>query len=79
MKKLLKARIKMDCLKMKVQERVKKSLSNEKGGYVLEGIVFMAIILLGLLAASDTMQDYFTNSISKFTNWSDGKLTKLFS
>jgi hypothetical protein len=78
MKKLLKARIKMDCLKMKVQERVKKSLSNEKGGYVLEGIVFMAIILLGLLAASDTMQDYFTNSISKFTNWSDGKLTTLF-
>ena len=77
MKKLLS---KKGIFEIKLMNRIKSILTNERGsGGVIEVIIFAAIIILAIIAIRPEIVGVFTDSAASFRTWIASKLTQLFS
>lgn len=63
--------------KEKIINRVKNTMNNDRGGEILAGIVFAAIIIIGVVAMKTDTVDGFKGVAGKFKTWIVSRVTTI--
>jgi hypothetical protein len=79
----LKRKTVWSCIKItdmfnRIKKRFAQVAMNEKGEGILPLIIFVAIVILAVLATQPTVRDAFNDAVTKFRTWLNSKLDTLF-
>ncbi|MCT4584063.1 MAG: hypothetical protein N4A54_03975 [Peptostreptococcaceae bacterium] len=65
--------------KNKFIKKAKNAVDNDRGGNLIAGLIFAAIIILGVIAMKTDIMSVFTETASTFKAWIKTKTTEIMS
>lgn len=63
---------------VKVSQRVKKGISNERGFNPIVGLIIAAIVVMAVLSLDTPVKTFASGMWNKFANFMDGKTDNLY-